>query len=364
MIKKEKDERASSKESVAAANKVATAQKGVATAEATLAKDHQAVSKAAEGLAAAQAKVAKGSPALVLAEDKLKVAHEKLAKAQETANRDATTTQKVLEAVSKYTKGAAVAAVKTLSGQWEVFKAKLNETEVTLGTKLMPTLKAMIPLLMKISAVIPGLVGGIVWLVSKSVEGWTKIIYWVKKAFTPFVELEKGVIKSFGAIIGWTVKLISAFVGMGVKLWNAAVGIIEKMVTFGVDLVKAIVKGILSSPKALIDAIGKLIPGSGIVGSALHAIGLAEGGIVTKPTLAVVGEAGPEAVIPLKGVGYEASSVKPLAPTGAGTTASAAASLKRSGLNVENLVINGAGMTSPQLVNEMYLQLRPLLQGA
>jgi SLT domain-containing protein len=51
------------------------------------------------------------------------------------------------------------------------------------------------------------------------------------------------------------------------------------------------------------DTIGQLkmpnIPGSGVVGGALHAIGLQTGGIVTSPTLAVIGENGPEAVVPL-----------------------------------------------------------------
>ncbi len=39
--------------------------------------------------------------------------------------------------------------------------------------------------------------------------------------------------------------------------------------------------------------------GVGIAG-VKAAVGMAEGGIVTKPTLALIGEAGPEAVIPLK----------------------------------------------------------------
>ncbi|HEY2301377.1 MAG TPA: hypothetical protein VGH66_05770, partial [Acidimicrobiales bacterium] len=51
------------------------------------------------------------------------------------------------------------------------------------------------------------------------------------------------------------------------------------------------------------DTIGKLklpsLPGAGAVGGALHAIGLQTGGIVTSPTLALIGENGPEAVVPL-----------------------------------------------------------------
>ena len=41
----------------------------------------------------------------------------------------------------------------------------------------------------------------------------------------------------------------------------------------------------------------------GFLGGAAKAIGLAEGGVVTKPTHALVGESGPEAVIPLSKMG-------------------------------------------------------------
>lgn len=77
--------------------------------------------------------------------------------------------------------------------------------------------------------------------------------------------------------------------------------IVSDMETFGKNIVSSIVSGIESMGSAIFDAIKKHIPGSGVVGQALGAIGLAEGGIVTKPTLAMIGEAGyPEAVIPLK----------------------------------------------------------------
>jgi hypothetical protein len=51
--------------------------------------------------------------------------------------------------------------------------------------------------------------------------------------------------------------------------------------------------------------VGKALGGvgsaiSGGLSSVGKALGLAEGGVVTKPTLAVIGEAGPEAVVPLR----------------------------------------------------------------
>jgi hypothetical protein len=59
----------------------------------------------------------------------------------------------------------------------------------------------------------------------------------------------------------------------------------------------------------LIQLMGK-IPGVGAIGGLIGKIpGLAEGGIVTRPTLALIGEAGPEAVIPLNRGGMGAGGI-------------------------------------------------------
>lgn len=95
-----------------------------------------------------------------------------------------------------------------------------------------------------------------------------------------------------------------------------------------VEALEAVVRGVFGAIKAVIDGvkqavddlIGKIrdavdavknLPGAGVVrsvggtlgGIAGHIPGLASGGIVTAPTLAVVGEAGPEAVVPLSRAG-------------------------------------------------------------
>lgn len=71
------------------------------------------------------------------------------------------------------------------------------------------------------------------------------------------------------------------------------------------ELIMAIVEGFKTGDwgKAFKELPGKIIKGT-LIGDAAGAMGanipgLAEGGIVTKPTLAMVGEAGPEAVVPL-----------------------------------------------------------------
>jgi hypothetical protein len=46
---------------------------------------------------------------------------------------------------------------------------------------------------------------------------------------------------------------------------------------------------------------GTIVSGTGLIGSIVRLIGLQEGGLFTRPTPALIGEAGPEAVVPLKG---------------------------------------------------------------
>lgn len=93
------------------------------------------------------------------------------------------------------------------------------------------------------------------------------------------------------------------------KLMSGAISIGKRIVEWIVEGVKAIagkigeaVMSALPTPGDIAGALGGLLGdiGGGIGGFFKSAIpGLADGGIVTRPTLAVVGEAGPEAVIPL-----------------------------------------------------------------
>lgn len=123
-------------------------------------------------------------------------------------------------------------------------------------------------------AIIGGIVAGVIWIVDhwgmlkdKAVEIFTA----VKDFFTKVWDDIKSVFK---AAIDWLMGLIQPFL----------------------DAVNKVIGGA--------QAVGSLV-GRGInaVGQGLtnvgHALGFADGGIITKPTFAMVGEAGAEAVIPL-----------------------------------------------------------------
>jgi len=189
---------------------------------------------------------------------------------------------------------------------------------------------------------------------------------------------------AWGAIVSAVEGGVNATVGIFESLPGKVMGVLSSMIKdmekFGENLVKALISGIEHAPGDVAKALLKDIPGaSGAVkdiGSVAHVLGLAEGGIVTKPTLAVVGEAGDEAVIPLKGIHARGDGVKALPGVGLVGSAASSASTSSSysggsessgssgGLHVGTVNVYGAKTPDSQLVNLLYQKLRPMLQGA
>jgi len=99
-----------------------------------------------------------------------------------------------------------------------------------------------------------------------------------------------------GAMIGWVAQVLPDIIkGLGDAILRAA----SQLTQLGIDMGKEIGKGILSG-------IAKGVGGKGIFNDIFGGVDIApnipflgNGGIVNGPTLAVIGEKGPEAVIPL-----------------------------------------------------------------
>lgn len=107
---------------------------------------------------------------------------------------------------------------------------------------------------------------------------------------------------------GWN-RIGTFFASIPSKILSALGNGLNVLASWGSDLVTGIINGITSAASSIGNAIGKVITDGintakkavnsiPVIGSALSAIGLATGGYVTAPTLALVGEAGPEYVIP------------------------------------------------------------------
>ena len=117
-------------------------------------------------------------------------------------------------------------------------------------------------------------------------------------------------------------KVVDFFIGLPSSLLSAGIQIASALISMGIDLGKSIIDGLLEGLRraggaitgfimGLIPDVGDLV--DGIVGGAKSAAkgllksvipGFAAGGIVTRPTLAMVGEGGEsEAIIPLSKLG-------------------------------------------------------------
>ena len=121
---------------------------------------------------------------------------------------------------------------------------------------------------------------------------------------------------------------------MGKKIYEFLTGIADDILNLGKDIGSWIIDGLIAAIKgaagAVMDAVSSIIPNVGDIaggiasgiGGAFKSIipGLAEGGFVTKPTLAVVGAAGAEAVIPLNKAGsFGGTSINLTVNAGMGT---------------------------------------------
>jgi hypothetical protein len=401
LVKAHKDALQSSKENVAATHAVTAAHNSLSSAEQKLGHDQEVAAKASQALAAAQT-VAKNPPkAVEEAQKKLAAAHEKVSEAEKKLSRDMVAKDTILGALETKLHGMANTYTHTLAGSMDVVKAKMFEMEVEIGGKLIPVLLSILNTVKAIAGPIASIfrtfivqpmqwigratanlvtawendffhirsitetVVKIVWtllvglplkVLKMSIEGWGKIVH-----------LFSSVMGNLGSVVAEGIGgVVHFFATLPAKLWNIMMQIVNDMVSIGAKIVHALVSGIESVGGAVGGAIKGLFHGIPVIGGALSAIGLATGGIVTKPTLAMVGEAGPEAVIPLTGKGVSPDGVKPLpglAP-GAGTPTAPGSAGGGAGLHVDQLIVNGTSMSPSQLVNELYLKLRPMLQGS
>jgi hypothetical protein len=229
--------------------------------------------------------------------------------------------------------GSATTKANTAEGQFQRLSVSLAETKETIGAALLPIIEKVLPFLTRMGdwasentttfLVIAGAIGGIaaaVVLVNGAMAVFTAVmtvatvaqtLFNAAMALNPVTLIVIGIGLLIAALViaykkfeGFrnVVDTVFRFVGNAVKLWVDGVKIY-----FGV--VYTIFKTLFNSIASLWNnTIGKLsfkfpsfVPGFGGKGFDVPNIPLlAQGGIVTSPTLAMIGEgAGPEAVIPL-----------------------------------------------------------------
>jgi hypothetical protein len=221
---------------------------------------------------------------------------------------DGASFEDVMYALAQTTGGAAAEAAETTAGKFARLKIGFDETKESIGAALLPAIEAVLPYLQKfaswaqdnpqtfmiIAGALAAIAASIVAIniamalnpIGLIVIGVGLLIAGLAIAYTKFEGFRKIVDGVFGAIKWW--------------ITNIVIPQFNLMLT----VFKTIFNGIASVWN---NTIGKFsftvpswVPGIGGKGFAMPDIPmLAAGGIVTGPTLAMIGEAGPEAVIPL-----------------------------------------------------------------
>jgi hypothetical protein len=174
----------------------------------------------------------------------------------------------------------------------------------TWGDRIITLLAGLVDPVRRVIENVVGVIRGLIdFVVGVFTGDWQRAWDGIRAVFA-------GVIFGIAALIDLAWLQIKFAIGAiidGVKLlwdWSFLSDWVDSAFQLGADFISAIADGIKSAPSAIKDAIAGLIPGGDIVGGAFSAVGGflgigATGGIVTRPTLALIGEAGPEAVVPL-----------------------------------------------------------------
>lgn len=132
------------------------------------------------------------------------------------------------------------------------------------------------------------------------------ILDWILK--TAFPKLAEQALRLGVALLSWLIELAPKAIEGLVRFLDALgnwifTEAVPTVLGWGLEIGGKIIQGIVDGIKSAASRVGdalKGIPGVGAAGSFLGAITpFASGGIVTGPTLGLVGEAGPEAIIPL-----------------------------------------------------------------
>ena len=232
--------------------------------------------------------------------------------------------------------GATATAAGTAEGQMKRFGIAISEAKENIGAALIPVIEKALPLLTALGAwaqentttfiVIAGLIGGIAAAivavnialkVYNAVQVITNALTAVWNALLLANPITL-VILAVVALIAILAALYFKFDGVR-KIVDTVFDAITTGVKFSFDAIKTYFTAVLNIYKSIFNGIaslwnntiGKLsfsfpswVPGLGGKGFDVPNIPmLAEGGIVTGPTLAMIGEAGPEAVVPLSKMG-------------------------------------------------------------
>ena len=219
------------------------------------------------------------------------------------------TMTEITEALATSFGGSATVAANSFEGQMKGMTIALDETKESIGAALLPALQALLGILKPVAdwaqqntqvfLILIGVVGALATAVVAANVAMK--IYQATLVLTKIATVALNAVTSanpFVLVAGAIIALTAAMVYAEIK-FNAMSRAFDM---FGNSIMVVtgplgVIIGMLRKLVELKDSIGSFDIGG------INIPGFAEGGIVTKPTLAMVGEKGPEAIVPLgKGI--------------------------------------------------------------
>jgi len=238
----------------------------------------------------------------------------------------------VMIALAGTTGGAASDAANTAAGQMKNFGIQMAEAKESIGAALLPAVEKLLGILMPLATmaqenttaflIVAGAIGAVaaaVLIANTAMKVYKAGVILVTAAQTAFnfVMAANPITLVVIAIVALVAALVLAYNKSEAfrNMVNSVFDAIKTGVTASVDFIKGYLNTVLDFYKSIFNGIAKLwnssigklsfevpswVPGLGGKGFSVPKIPLlADGGIVTGPTLAMIGERGPEAVIPL-----------------------------------------------------------------
>jgi len=201
--------------------------------------------------------------------------------------------------------GATANAADTAAGKMKILSNSIGETKESIGAALLPVVEAVLPVLNEFAAWAQDnpqaflAIAGAIGLVAAAIVATN-----IAMALNPFALIAAGVALLVAALVVAYNKFEWFRTGVNAII-NGILGAFESVVNGAIMMVNGIIRAYNAIPIAPdIKTIQHVnLPSLGgaatQVASRMNLPRMAEGGIVSSPTLALIGEAGPEAVVPL-----------------------------------------------------------------
>lgn len=226
--------------------------------------------------------------------------------------KDGASMEEVMAEMAKTFGGAATDSANTAAGSMKRLGVALGEAKEGVGAALLPILEKALPVLQKFATWAqenPTLITAVA--AAFGVMAASIVLVNAAMALNPAVLITAGIV-ALGVALVMAYKKFDTFRAVVNAVINSVARNFEFMANAFITMINVVIKGInLIKPGKDIGTLGQISLGrmggdsgdGGANPAGLDYKAMATGGIVTSPTMALIGEAGPEAVIPLNKAG-------------------------------------------------------------